>query len=205
MLTWNLTDKCYSGQITPSSCPSYSQSVMESIGNIFVAFGCDVLVQIMKFLLLLQEFLSCRKMQNYTLTFKPKGMCEVAQPQILCAMNMTAGQSDESGKLNFDHVIDKAKQLWDNSPQPVKSFPWNRALDNFIQLILDIVVAVIKYLSIPVFAISCISEMSYCAHERKLYFTPFPFLVGAAVAGVLRTAALESSPSLKVILLDAAS
>ncbi|KAL3538907.1 hypothetical protein ACH5RR_002273 [Cinchona calisaya] len=144
-----------------------------------------------------KEFLSCRKMQNYILAFKPMGVCKIAPPQVLCAMNMIAGQSDESGKLKLDRVIDKAKQLWDSSPQPVKSFPWSRAFDNFIQFILDIVLAVIKYLSIPVFAISCISEMSYCAHERKLYFTPLPFLLGAAVAGVLRTAALETSPSLK--------
>ena len=115
---------------------------------------------------------------------------------------MTAGRSDESGKLKFDHIVHKAKQLWDGSPQPVKSFPWNRAFDNFIQLILDTALVVIKYLSLPIFAVSCLSEMSYCAHERKLYFVPLPFLVGAAVAGILRTAALESSPSLKVILLD---
>lgn len=112
-------------------------------------------------------------------------------------MNMAAGQSDEPGKLNFDKLImEKAKRLWDASPQPVKSFPWDKAFENFIQLILDLILAVIKYLSLPVFFISSISEMSYCAHERKLFLIPFPFLVGAAVAGVLRTAALESSPSL---------
>lgn len=117
-------------------------------------------------------------------------------------MNMAAGQSDEPGKLNFDKLImEKAKRLWDASPQPVKSFPWDKAFENFIQLILDLILAVIKYLSLPVFFISSISEMSYCAHERKLFLIPFPFLVGAAVAGVLRTAALESSPSLGVMLL----
>ncbi|XP_027112407.1 uncharacterized protein [Coffea arabica] len=144
-----------------------------------------------------QGFLPCRQMENYIVSVKPKGMCQFTQPHILCAMNMTAGRSDESGKLKFDHIVHKAKQLWDGSPQPVKSFPWNRAFDNFIQLILDTALVVIKYLSLPIFAVSCLSEMSYCAHERKLYFVPLPFLVGAAVAGILRTAALESSPSLK--------
>ncbi|KAK6143511.1 hypothetical protein DH2020_023859 [Rehmannia glutinosa] len=112
-------------------------------------------------------------------------------------MNMAADQSDDPRKLSIGHIVDKARSLWDRSPQPVKSFPWNKTLENFIQLILDLVLAVIKYLSLPLFAITSISEMSYCAHERKLYLIPFPFLVGVAVAGVLRDAALESSPFLK--------
>ncbi|CAI9104392.1 OLC1v1003054C2 [Oldenlandia corymbosa var. corymbosa] len=129
--------------------------------------------------------------------FKSQGIGRSMQPQILCAMNLAAGQSDESGNLKFSLILDKAKQIWDNAPQPVKSFPWNKALDNFIQLILDLVLAVIKYLSIPLFALSCVSELSYCAHERKLYFTPVPFIVGAAVTGIVKSAVEEASPSLK--------
>ncbi|CAK9150808.1 unnamed protein product [Ilex paraguariensis] len=110
---------------------------------------------------------------------------------------MTAGQSDEPERINLDHMMDKARKLWDRSPQPVKSFPWNRALETFIQLILDLILAVIKYLYVPVLAVTALSEMSYCAHEKKLYLVPFPFLVGVAVAGVLRETALESSPLLK--------
>lgn len=112
-------------------------------------------------------------------------------------MNMTAGQSDEPGKLNVDHLIGEARKLWDASPQPVKSFPWERVFENFVQLLLDLVLTVIKYLALPVLFVTSVSEMSYCAHERKLFLIPIPFLVGAAVAGVLRTAVLESSPSLR--------
>ncbi|GFP85457.1 hypothetical protein PHJA_000689400, partial [Phtheirospermum japonicum] len=118
-------------------------------------------------------------------------------PKTFCSMNMAANQSDDPRKISVGRLVDKARSLWDSSPQPVKSFPWNKTLDNFIQLILDLAVVVIKYLSVPLFIITSISEMSYCAHERKLYLILFPFLVGVAVAGVLRDAALVSSPYLK--------
>lgn len=123
-------------------------------------------------------------------------------PKIFCAMNMAAGQSDDSGKSKLDQLMEKARKLWESSPQPVKSFPWNRALDNFIQLTLDLILAVIKYLSVPLLAVSSLSEMSYCAHERKLKLVLFPLFFGIAVAGVLRQAALEISPLLKVSCSD---
>jgi len=113
-------------------------------------------------------------------------------------MNMSAQQSDDHGKMKLDQLIDKARKLWDSSPEPVKIFPWNRALDNFIQLILDLILVVVKYLAVPVFAVTSLSEMSYCAHERKLALVPLPVLFGVAVAGILKETALELSPHLKV-------
>ncbi|POO03054.1 embryo defective [Trema orientale] len=118
-------------------------------------------------------------------------------PKIFCSINMTAGQSDDSGKTRFDQLMEKARKLWESSPQPVKSFPWNRAFDNFIQLTIDLILAVVKYLSVPLLAVSSLSEMSYCAHERKLKLVPFPLFIGITVAGVLNQAALEVSPLLK--------
>lgn len=111
---------------------------------------------------------------------------------------MTAGQSGDPAKLNLDAVIEKVKTLWDSSPHPLKSFPWNNVLENFIQLILDLTLAVIKYLCVPLLAVSTLSEMSYCAHERKFFLVPIPILIGIVVAGVLKDAALETAPLLKV-------
>uniref|UniRef100_A0A5B7C3R9 Embryo defective 1273 n=1 Tax=Davidia involucrata TaxID=16924 RepID=A0A5B7C3R9_DAVIN len=139
----------------------------------------------------------CTKTYNGILSFKPNGVYQNSRPKVLNAMNMTAGQSGNSGKINLDHIIDKARKLWDSSPQPVKSFPWNRALENFILLILDLILAVIKYLCVPVLAVSSLSEMSYCAHEKKLFLVPVPLLIGVAVAGVLQQTALELSSLLK--------
>ncbi|KAF8409985.1 hypothetical protein HHK36_002505 [Tetracentron sinense] len=116
---------------------------------------------------------------------------------ISCTINMTAGESEDSGKLNLDCAMDKARNFWESFPQPVKSFPWTKALENFVQLILDLICAVIKYLCVPLLAVSSLSEMSYSAHERKLFLIPFPLLAGIAVAGVLRDTALELSPLLK--------
>ncbi|XP_010519307.1 PREDICTED: uncharacterized protein LOC104798802 [Tarenaya hassleriana] len=114
-----------------------------------------------------------------------------------CAVHMTSGQSGEPEKLNFENLIDKAKSVWDNSPQPIKDFPWDRAFGNFIQIVLDLVISVVKYLCVPLLAISSVSEMSYCAHERKLSLVPFPLVIGVVVAGILRETALEISPRLK--------
>ncbi|CAN4107646.1 unnamed protein product [Withania somnifera] len=131
------------------------------------------------------------------LSRRSNGTHPISGPKIICNRNIAAGQSDEPHKFNVKNVIDQARKLWDSTPAPVKSFPWNRALDNFIQLILDIVLTVTKYLYVPVLVVTSISELSYCAHERKLYITLLPFLVGVTVAGILKSAALESSPYLK--------
>ena len=111
---------------------------------------------------------------------------------------MSAHQSDDHGKMKLDQLIDKVQKLWDISPEPVKKFPHNKALDNFIQLILDLILVVVKYLAVPVFAVTSLSEMSYCAHERKLVFVPLPVLFGVAVAGILKETALQLSPRLRV-------
>ncbi|KAK6946165.1 Semialdehyde dehydrogenase, NAD-binding [Dillenia turbinata] len=116
---------------------------------------------------------------------------------VLCAVNMTANQSDDSRKINLDHVLDRARELWDSCPPPVKIFPWNQALENFVQLIIDLILAVVKYLCVPLFGVTSLSEMSYCAHERKMLFIPFPFIIGIALAGALHNTALEVSPFLK--------
>ncbi|KAK3024542.1 hypothetical protein RJ639_043734 [Escallonia herrerae] len=139
----------------------------------------------------------CTKKKTFILNFKPNRVFRSSKSNIVCAVNMTAGESGEPGKLNLDHVLNKARKLWDSSPQPVKSFPWNRALENFIQLILDLGLAVIKYLCVPVLAVSSLSEMSYCIHEKKQFLIPFPLLLGVAVAGVVKETALELSPFLK--------
>ncbi|XP_010255109.1 PREDICTED: uncharacterized protein LOC104595869 [Nelumbo nucifera] len=116
---------------------------------------------------------------------------------ISCVPNTTTEHSDGHGRLNVDHIMDEARKIWETSPEPVKNFPWIKALENFVQLILDLVCAVMRYLSVPVLAVSTLSEMSYCAHERKMILIPIPLLVGIAVAGVLRDTTLELSPRLK--------
>ncbi|GAV62333.1 hypothetical protein CFOL_v3_05857 [Cephalotus follicularis] len=134
---------------------------------------------------------------SWNASAKPSVVFQNPGPKISCGMSMTAGQSGDPEKINLNHLMDKTRKLWENSPQPVKSFPWNRALENFIQLILDLILAVVKYLCVPLLAVSSLSEMSYCAHQKKLFFVPFPLLIGFVVAGVLSETALELSPLLK--------
>jgi len=110
-----------------------------------------------------------------------------------------SGEQQQPKKLNFDNLLRRTKDVWDNSPQPVKEFPWNRAFGNFIQLVLDLAISVVKFLFVPILAVSSISEMSYCAHERKLALVPFPLVIGMVVAGVLQETALKISPRLKVV------
>ncbi|OVA10511.1 hypothetical protein BVC80_8985g48 [Macleaya cordata] len=110
---------------------------------------------------------------------------------------MTAGESDGPGKLNLDHAMDGARKVWESFPQPVKTFPWIKVAENFLQLVNDLLYELVRYLFVPLLAVTSLSEMSYCAHERKLVLIPIPLLAGIAVAGVLRGTALELSPSLK--------
>ncbi|XP_010908382.1 uncharacterized protein [Elaeis guineensis] len=112
------------------------------------------------------------------------------------ALSSTSGNSDGYRKLYMDAVI-VARKLFDAFPQPVKSFPWSRALVIFQNLIFELARAVAKYLCIPLLAVTSLSEMSYCAHERKMGLIPIPFLVGLILAGVLKDAAIELSSDLK--------
>jgi hypothetical protein len=148
--------------------------------------------------LLLQGSSQYVKGQNCSVSVKPFRLFQNTRPRISCAINMSADQSDDPVKLKLKHLMDKARKLWDNCPQSVKSFPWNRALENFVQLILDLILAVVKYLCVPLLAVTSLSEMSYCAHERKLFLVPVPLLIGIAVAGVLSETALDLSSVLKV-------
>ncbi|KAK9033735.1 hypothetical protein V6N11_049920 [Hibiscus sabdariffa] len=148
---------------------------------------------------LLQRQHSARYLETHScgLTMKQNQIIQNTKPTICSAINMATGQSGDPEKINFEHIIEKARRLWDSSPQPVKRFPWNRAFENFVQLILDLVLAVVKYLSAPVLAVSSLSETSYCAHQRKLIIIPVPLLIGFVLAGVMKETALELSPLLK--------
>ncbi|KAL4615530.1 hypothetical protein ACB092_07G132300 [Castanea dentata] len=137
------------------------------------------------------------KEQNCSMSVSQFRAFQNTRPKVLCAINMSAGQSDDHGKFKLDHLMNKARKLWDNCPQSVKSFPWKKALGNFVQLILDLTLVVVKYLCVPLLAVSSLSEMSYCAHERKLFLVPAPLVIGITVAGVLRETALDLSPRLK--------
>lgn len=132
-----------------------------------------------------------------SLTMKQNRVIPNTKRSVCSAINMATGESGDPEKIKFDHLIETARRLWDSSPLPVKRFPWNRVLENFFQLILDLVVAVVKYLSLPLLAVSSLSEMSYCAHERKLTIIPVPLLIGFVLVGVLKETALELSPLLK--------
>ncbi|CAI0406856.1 unnamed protein product [Linum tenue] len=116
---------------------------------------------------------------------------------ISCSISMAAGKSDDPERINLRQLANKATKLWGSCPEPVRSFPWNTAFNNFIQLLLDLTVTVVKYLTVPLLLITTLSEMSYCAHHKKLVLVTFPLLIGFAVAGFLRDSALELSPLLK--------
>ncbi|XP_010479384.1 PREDICTED: uncharacterized protein LOC104758257 [Camelina sativa] len=135
---------------------------------------------------------------NKDCTFKGANEAKVSKRPLLCrSIHMESEHSGEPKRLSFDNLLRITKDVWDNSPQPVKEFPWNRAFGNFIQLVLDLAISVVKFLFVPIFAVSSISEMSYCAHERKLALVPFPLVLGTVVAGILQETALKISPRLK--------
>ncbi|XP_020095239.1 uncharacterized protein LOC109714908 isoform X3 [Ananas comosus] len=110
--------------------------------------------------------------------------------------NATSGESDGHERLVLGW-IENARKVFDGLPQPVKSFPWMRFLGIFQNLAFGLALVVAKYLAIPLLAISSLSEMSYCAHERKMGFIPIPFLAGFVVAGVANHAAIDLSSDLK--------
>lgn len=116
------------------------------------------------------------------------------------AIDLTAGTpgGDAPKKFEIDGAFDHARDLFDKLPRPVKSFPWAKTLENFLKIVSDLAVAVGKYLAVPVLALTQLSEMSYCAHERKLVLVPIPFLVGFAVAGVMKDTTVELSSEIKV-------
>uniref|UniRef100_A0A7N0ZXP2 Uncharacterized protein n=1 Tax=Kalanchoe fedtschenkoi TaxID=63787 RepID=A0A7N0ZXP2_KALFE len=135
---------------------------------------------------------------NKFLSLRNSGFRHV-EPRGLFVANVgaSAGMPDDDKKIAFTHLKEKVREIWGRFPQPVKIFPWNRAADHFIQLILDLVLAVVKYLSVPLLAVTSLSELSYCAHERKLFLTPVPLLIGVFLAGVLKETLFDLSPLLR--------
>ncbi|PKA46947.1 hypothetical protein AXF42_Ash020932 [Apostasia shenzhenica] len=118
----------------------------------------------------------------------------ISRRSLLRAINLSSDDPGGPAKgLGLDRVLGAAQKLFDDLPQPVKSFPWRRTLECFGLLLFDLACAVARYLSVPVLALSSLSEMSYCGHERKLALVPFPFLLGFAFAGVLADATTELS------------
>lgn len=109
----------------------------------------------------------------------------------------TSGGSDDSIRLRIDNIL----KVFDGFPEPVKNFPWMRVLRIFQSIIFELVFAVLRYLSVPLLAITSLSEMSYCAHERKMGAIPIPFAFGFTLAKVLKGAAEDFSSDLKVRLL----
>lgn len=130
---------------------------------------------------------------------RSRGLCifQTTQSIVSCSMNMSAAESDDPRKMNLDRAMDSARTVWESFPEPVKTFPWAKVAVNFLQLLADLVFVVVKYLSVPVLAITSLSEMSYSAHERKMAFIPVPMLAGILVAGVFNGTFLELSPTLK--------
>ncbi|KAF9615425.1 hypothetical protein IFM89_023086, partial [Coptis chinensis] len=76
-------------------------------------------------------------------------------------------------------------------------FNMDNALVNFLELILGLVYAVAKYLSVPLLALTSLSELSYCAHESKMRLVLIPLLIGIVVTGIFKDATLELYPQLK--------
>ncbi|MCL7046478.1 hypothetical protein MKW94_008014 [Papaver nudicaule] len=116
---------------------------------------------------------------------------------VSCSMNMAAAESDDPRKMNLDRAMGGARTVWESFPEPVKTFPWAKVAVDFLQLLADLVFAVIKYLSVPVLVITSLSEMSYSAKERKMALIPIPMVAGILVAGVFSGTFLELSPTLK--------
>ncbi|CAN1192344.1 hypothetical protein LINPERHAP2_LOCUS41494 [Linum perenne] len=116
---------------------------------------------------------------------------------ISCSMNMAAGKSDDDERTSFKQLVNKARKALGSCPDPMRSFPWSRAMNNFIQLQVYLILSIVKYLSVPLLLITTISEISYSAHQNKLFLITFPLVVGYIVAGLLRETAMEMSSTLK--------
>ncbi|XP_072952509.1 uncharacterized protein [Typha angustifolia] len=114
------------------------------------------------------------------------------------SVSATSGNSGSHEELNLEWMVG-VRKMFDSLPQPVKIFPWGRLLGIYQNFIFGLALFVAKYLCIPLLAISSLSEMSYCAHERKMGVIPIPFLLGFALAGIASNAAVDLSPELKEV------
>lgn len=132
--------------------------------------------------------------QSCNSSCKPFGVLFKTRSDVSCAASAADGQAGDSGKFNLDHIKAKVKNFCDQLPEPVKAFPWIQVLENFLQLVLDLSLTVIKYLSIPLLAVTSISELIYCAHERKLDLVPIPLICGIVVGGIMTATAEKLSP-----------
>lgn len=112
------------------------------------------------------------------------------------AKDVNAGQWD-NGRQWLSHLTSVSlTEMVERWHTWVNDFPWPMAVGYFTQTILGLAIAVVKYLCVPVLALSSLSEMSYCAHERKMFFIPVSFLAGIAMATILKQTATDVSPDI---------
>lgn len=85
----------------------------------------------------------------------------------------------------------KSSSFSENSVAAVRTFPWEKVYGRFIQRVLDLVWITVKWLAIPVLALSTVSELLYTLSAGKDIFIPLGILTGVLLAKIAGNASLD--------------
>lgn len=120
-------------------------------------------------------------------------LSSTARPVVQCVSSTVGGSSSEEvGESGGDRVQSNViSKVWAKAPEPVKVFPWDKAGWLFVKRVQYHFWTVGKWLVIPVFAVSMLSELSYTLSKGKLFIIISGMIGGFAFAGILKETAIE--------------
>ncbi|KAI3957082.1 hypothetical protein MKX01_004373 [Papaver californicum] len=115
-----------------------------------------------------------------------------------CSAKATGfGQLSDPSKLKMQFG-DFGEKLWQTFPEPVKEFPWKKAVDIMPQRLLSLGMEALKWSLTTLFAFSSLSDILLSISKNKELMIPLGLFIGCAAAGIFNETSKELIPSVSL-------
>ncbi|KAK8623447.1 hypothetical protein V6N13_118332 [Hibiscus sabdariffa] len=108
-----------------------------------------------------------------------------------CRMKITMAQFGDPNKIKEQLAIIKNK-LWENSPESVKSFPWQKAENLLLEKLIIAGQKVLKLSFLAFVVLSCLSDFMFSISRNLELMIPFGLIVGLLMSDFLKETSQEA-------------
>ncbi|KAK8512395.1 hypothetical protein V6N13_083065 [Hibiscus sabdariffa] len=108
-----------------------------------------------------------------------------------CQMKITMAQFGDPNKIKEQLAIIKNK-LWENSPESVKSFPWQKAENLLLEKLIIAGQKALKLFFVAFFVFSCLSDFMFSISRNQELMIPFGLIVGLLMSDFLKETSQEA-------------
>lgn len=99
-----------------------------------------------------------------------------------------SSELQETENVDMDNTPIKLLEI---CPEPVRRFPWKKAVWRVIQRLFQPILGVAKQLLIPILAVTFLMDVYYSIAQNKEIFIPIGMLAGCVFAEILKETAVE--------------